>query len=108
MTQGLVVREREFARLDVTGSPASVALATFPKGVPVKKLAGGFEALGGGIVDSRGKLYFVDRIFQRIHSWTAERGLEIVSNHPLDAVNLAVDRSDNLLVLSSTGFEGSV
>jgi len=31
-----------------------------------------------------------------------------VSSHPLDAVNLAVDRSDNLLVLSSAGFDASV
>ena len=57
----------------------------------VKKLAGGFEALGGGILDSHGTLYFVDRIFQRIYAWTQDRGLRIVSSHPLDPVNLALD-----------------
>ena len=77
-------------------------------GVPVKKLAGGFEALGGGTIDSHGTLYFVDRSFQRIYRWGQDDGLAIVSSHPLDAVNLAVDRSDNLLVLSSAGFEASV
>jgi sugar lactone lactonase YvrE len=108
MTNGLAVREHEFARLDISTTPAPVAPATFPKGAAVKKLAGGFEALGGGILDSQGTLYFVDRIFQRIYAWTQDRGLRIVSSHPLDPVNLAVDRSDNLLVLSSAGFEGAV
>jgi hypothetical protein len=108
MTSGLAVREREFARLDISTTPDPVAPATFPKGATVKKLADGFEALGGGILDSRGTLYFVDRISQRIYAWTRDRGLKIVSSHPLDPVNLAVDHSDNLLVLSSAGFEGAV
>jgi Pectate lyase superfamily protein len=106
---GLAVREREFARLDIpSGAPAPVVPATFPTGAAVTKLAGGFEALGGGIFDSRGTLYFIDRIVQRIYSWSGDRGVRIVSSHPLDPVNLAVDRSDNLLVLSSAGFAGAV
>jgi hypothetical protein len=105
---GLTVREREFARLDVSGTPAPVTAATFPKGAVVKKVAGGFEALGGGVIDSHGALYFVDRIFQRIYGWSQEQGLKVVSSHPLDPVNLAVDRSDNLVVLSSASFESSV
>jgi len=104
MTSGLEVREREFARLDFAGS-APAAPAT---GMAVKKLAGGFEGLGGGALDSHGTLYFVDRILPRIFSWTQAQGLKIVSSAPLDPVNLAVDRSDNLLVLSSAGNEGSV
>lgn len=107
MRSGQEVREREFARLDI--SPAS-APAPAPAAVKstVAKLAGGFESLGGGAVDSKGKLYFIDRNFQRIYSWTRDHGLDIVSSHTLDPVNLAVDRSDNLLVLSSAGNEGAV
>jgi hypothetical protein len=102
---GVAVREREFARLDVTGPTAAPAKDT----TAVRKLAGGFEgALGGGVLDSHGTLYFVDRIFQRIYSWSQEQGLQIVSSHPLDADNLAVDKSDKLLVLSSAGYETSV
>ncbi len=104
----LVVREREFARLDVSGNPTSVAPTSSPKGAAVKKLAGGFEALGGGTIDSHGTLYFVDRIFQRIYGWSQDQGLSVVSSHPLDPVDLAVDGSDNLLVLSSASFESSV
>jgi Pectate lyase superfamily protein len=105
---GVAVREREFARLDVSGIPKPVAPEAFPRGAAVKKLADGFEALGGGVLDSHGTLYFVDRIFQRIYGWSAEQGLEVVSSHPLDPVNLAVDRSDHLLVLSSAGYQGTV
>lgn len=108
VSSGLVVREREFARLDISTPPAPVAAATFPRGAEVKKLVDGFGALGGGIVDSHGTLYFVDRIFRRIHGWSADAGLSIVSSHPLDPINLAVDRSDHLLVLSSDGNEASV
>ncbi len=119
VTHGLFVREREFARLDIGGKPAATApsaarVSNAPVSVsaPVRKLAGGFEAIGGGTIDSHGTLYFVDRSFQRIYRWRADdgpaKGLTIVSGHPLDAVNLAVDRSDNLLVLSSAGFDGSV
>ena len=107
---GLLVREREFARLDVSTTPLvpAPAAATFPQGAAVRKLADGFGALGGGAVDSHGTLYFVDRIFRHIHGWSPDTGLRIVSSHPLDPVNLAVDKSDNLLVLSSDGNEGSV
>ena len=102
---GLTVREREFARLDVSGTTPPVVA---PKDAAVKKLVGGFEALGGGALDSHGRLYFVDRISQHIYSWSQDEGLKVVSSHPLDAVNLAVDQSDNLLVLSSAGFDSSV
>jgi Pectate lyase superfamily protein/SMP-30/Gluconolactonase/LRE-like region len=109
VSHGLLVREREFARLDVPASPAPApAVATFPRGAMMKKLADGFGALGGGSIDSHGTLYFVDRIFHRIHAWSPDTGLRIVSSHPLDPINLAVDKSDNLLVLSSDGNEASV
>jgi hypothetical protein len=104
VTHGAFVREREFARLDVPGA----AVRASAKAAAVTKLAGGFEAIGGGAVDSRGALYFIDRIAQRIYAWSQKDGLRIVSSHPLDAVNLAVDRSDNLLVLSSSGYDATV
>jgi hypothetical protein len=102
-TSGAVVRERQFASLDVTGVPPAAEPASGPQ---VKKLAGGFFALGGGAVDSKGRFYFVDRTFQRIYRWS-DNGLEVVSDHPLDAVNVAVDASDHLLVQSSAGFYGA-
>lgn len=101
-TSGAVVREREFASLDINGSPPPSAAT------PVKKLADGFFALGGAAVDSKGRLYFVDRTMQRIYRWSADLGLQVVCDYPLDAINVAVDGSDHLLVLSSAGFSGAV
>jgi len=105
LTRGADVREREFAVLDVTDAPLAAATPPF---VPVTRLAGDFYALGGGAVDSAGKLYFVDRQFHRIHGWSEKEGLSIVADAPLDPVNLAVDGSGNLLVLSSDGPEATV
>ncbi|WP_232492329.1 glycosyl hydrolase family 28-related protein [Novosphingobium kaempferiae] len=107
VTHGIDVREREFAVLDVVQSPVPVAASTFG-GAKVEKLADGFYAAGGGAVDAAGKLYFIDRHFQRIWSWSDAGRLEIVRDAALDPVNLMVDASGNLLVLSSFGRNGSV
>jgi hypothetical protein len=105
VTRGTEVREREFAVLDVTDTPAPTAAAPL---VPVRKVADGFYSLGGGAVDAAGKLYFVDKQFQRIHGWSEKEGLSIVADAPTDPVNLAIDRSGTLMVLSSLGATGTV
>lgn len=104
ITGGQQVREREFARLDVPAAPAPKTLVT----AAVEKLADGFYSIAGGAVDANGKLYFIDRHFQRIHGWAKREGLSIVAEAPLDPVNLMVDRSGRLLVLSSAGRDATV
>jgi hypothetical protein len=104
VTHGLEVREREFAVLDVPENPASPSATT----IKVAKLADGFYSAGGGVVDAHGKLYFVDHFQQRIHGWSEAEGLTTERDNPLDPVNLAMDRSGNLLVLSSYGRNGTV
>ena len=108
VTSGLEVRERQFAVLDLTTTATPAPASTFPVGAKLEKLAGDFYGLGGGAVDSAGTLYFADRRNQRIYSWSDARKLSIVRDNTLDPVNLAVDASDNLLVLSSDGRNGSV
>jgi sugar lactone lactonase YvrE len=110
MTHKLEVRERQFAVLDVSATPQVPPPAPVPAGLDarVEKLEDGFYSISGGAVDSKGNLYFVDHHFQRIYRWSQARGLEVVSDAPLDPVNLAVDRSDHLMVLSSDGPEGTV
>ncbi len=105
VTRGLSVREREFAVLDVTDAPVPAATASM---APVRKLADGFYSLGGGAVDAAGKLYFVDRQFHRIHGWSETEGVSVVADAPLDPVNLAIDRSGRLMVLSSAGAAATV
>ena len=107
LTRKLVVREHEFAKLDI--GPAGSAVAPAPAGIaPVEKLADGFWSISGAAVDAKGALYFIDRRFQRIHRWSEAKGLEVVRDDALDPVNLAVDGSGHLLVLSSLGAKGTV
>ena len=74
----------------------------------MKKLEDGFFSIAGAAVDAAGKLYFVDHHNQRIYSWSEKEGLGIERDNALDPVNLAFDKSGNLLVLSSAGPEGTV
>jgi sugar lactone lactonase YvrE len=112
ITHHLEVREREFAVLDIPANPQLPAppdaSAVLPSGSRVNRLEDGFFSISGAAVDAAGKLYFVDHHNQRIYSWSEKEGLTIERDNPLDPVNLAFDRSGNLLVLSSAGPEGTV
>ena len=105
VTNQIEVRERMFSRLDYTGKQT-----TRPAPAPAKvdKLEDGFYSIAGAAVDSKGRLYFIDRHFKHIFSYLKGEGLKTVSDYSLDPVNLAVDGSDNLMVLSSAGKEGTV
>lgn len=105
-TYKLDVREREFAVLDVPAKPVAPPLSRMAG--DVRKLEEGFWSISGGTVGADGALYFVERRFQRIYRWTEARGLEVVSDQSLDPVNLAVDASGKLLVLSSYGPDATV
>ncbi len=112
MTHHLEVREREFAVLDIAANPSRPAApdttAVLAPGAHVERLETGFFSISGAAVDANGKLYFVDHHEQRIYSWSKEEGLTIERDNPLDAVNLAFDKSGNLIVLSSAGPQGTV
>jgi sugar lactone lactonase YvrE len=73
-------------------------------GAEVKRLATGFFNISGAAVDQAGQLYFVDAHWQRIYRWSPEhQEAVIVRDNPLDPVNLAFDRSGDLLVVSYQG-----
>jgi sugar lactone lactonase YvrE len=112
VTHHLEVREREFAALDIPADlpqpPVPNASAVLVNRAVVKKLEDGFFSISGAAVDAAGKLYFVDHHNQRIYSWSEKQGLGIERDNPLDPVNLAFDKSGNLIVFSSAGPEGTV
>ncbi|MBS1874532.1 MAG: SMP-30/gluconolactonase/LRE family protein [Acidobacteria bacterium] len=96
---GVEERQREFAWMNISGSAA--ARATQPR---VEKLAGGFYNISGGAVSNNGDYYFVDAKWQRIWRWdAAARAVALVSDFPLEPVNLASDGAGNLLVVSYAG-----
>lgn len=111
VTHHLVVREREFAVLDIPAKPtmpgAPDTSGMLAPGTRIEKLEDGFFSISGAAVDSAGKLYFVDHHQQRIYGWSHAEGLTIERDNPLDPVNLAFDKSGDLLVLSSDGPQGS-
>ena len=112
MTHHLEVREREFAVLDIPAKPptprAPDASAVLPPGAKVEKVEDGFFSISGAAVDASGKLYFVDHHQQRIFGWSPSEGLTIERDNPLDPVNLAFDKKGDLIVVSSSGREGTV
>ena len=112
VTRHREVRDREFAVLDIVDNPIATTgadgSAVAAPGATVKKLEGGFYSISGAAVDGPGRLYFVDRHRQRIFSWSEGDGLKVVRDAPVDPVNLAVDKSGALMVLSSAGAQGTV
>ena len=109
-THGVEIREREFARLDVSGrAPFAVRRRALPSpvvaaGATVERICGGFYNVSGGAVDASGDYYFVDAHWQRIYRWSpADHQLSIVRDNPLDPANLAFDQSGDLIVTSMSG-----
>ncbi len=103
------VRDREFAYLNIYDDkpvPLPADSDLFEKDAKVERLAGGFFNASGAAVDATGQLYFVDAHFQRIYRWSAEsRHAVVVSDAPLDPVNLVFDQAGDLIVVSSGGKE---
>ncbi|WP_323143694.1 glycosyl hydrolase family 28-related protein [Massilia phyllosphaerae] len=110
VTNGLEVRERMFSVFDYNGAPpaAPSPASTSTTTAKVDKLQDGFYSIAGGAADAGGRLYFIDRHFKRIFSHAAGEGLKTVSDAPIDPVNLAVERSGKLLILSSSGKDATV
>ncbi len=96
------VRDREFAYLDVNDDKPLPRVAE--KGPQVQRLATGFFNISGAAVDVSGSLYFVDAQFQRIYRWSPEsQNAVVVSDAPMNPVNLVFDKAGDLIVVSSGG-----
>ena len=112
VTHHLVVRERQFAALDIPDHPVQPApLQTAPvlaADAHIEKIADWFFSISGAAVDGKGKLYFVDHHEQRIYGWSPQEGLTVERDNPQDPVNLAFDAAGDLLVISSEGPVGTV
>ena len=107
-THGVEIRDREFAWLTISGDaprvqPKQPSTVLAPD-ARVERLAGGFFNISGGAVNSKGDVYFVDARRQMIYRWSpASREVSVERDNPLDPVQLAFDKSDNLIVVSYQG-----
>jgi Pectate lyase superfamily protein/SMP-30/Gluconolactonase/LRE-like region len=103
------VRDREFAYLNIDDDKPIPAAHPddsnlIEKGAQVQRLATGFFNISGAAIDAAGQLYFVDAQFHRIYRWSSEsQYAAVVSDAPLDPVNLVFDQAGDLIVVSSGG-----
>ena len=105
-TRHAEVRAREFANLDLPGTPGTPVPVppVLAANAKVERLATGFFSASGGAVDAKGTLYFVDTHWQRIYKWNpASREVVLVSSDSIEPENLAFDNAGNLLVVSRNG-----
>jgi len=107
-TNNVEIRQREFAWLNVSGDAPNPLRRENPpllaEAAQVGKAVGGFFNISGGAVDASGNIYFVDARWQTIYRWSpGSRQLSKIRNNPLEPVQLAFDKSGNLLVISYTG-----
>ena len=110
--RNIEVRDHEFAALTIDDPQAATAPAkhsiVLAYGAKVEKLSTGFFNISGAAADNSGQLYFVDAHWQRIYKWSPEsHNAVVVSDSPLSPVQLAFDKSGDLMVVSYDG-EGTV
>ena len=108
-THSIEIRNREFAWLDISGQPPAAAATEQPPamlepGATLTRLSAGFFNISGGAISPSGELYFVDAHWNTIYRWDlTSNSLVKVRENPLEPVNLAFDRSGDLLVVSYAG-----
>jgi hypothetical protein len=102
------IRQREFSWLTISGAaPEASREKPSPvraEGAALKKMAGDFFNISGGVVDRAGDVYFVDAKWQTIYCWSpAKQELTKVRDNPLDPVQLFFDKAGDLMVVSYSG-----
>lgn len=107
-THNIEIRDREFSWLDISGNTPAAQVdqpsAILEPGAVVTKLADGFFNISGGAIGPSGDPYFVESRWNSIYRWNAaSQHLTKVRDNPLQPVNLAFDKSGDLLVLSYAG-----
>lgn len=93
-------RHWELARLYVTGNETSKYPLSGEKG-KVEQVATGFEFVDGLAQDSKGNIYFCEHRMRRIYKLDAQtKRITSIADFPWNAVALACDTQDNLLVVT--------
>jgi hypothetical protein len=106
-THGTVIRAREIAWLHWSGRPPAPPSVAAPpvlaEGARVRKVAGGFTNIDGLAAGAAGEAWFVDQHWHRIHRWSEDRGLSLVTDAIPQPVAIVPDRSGGLVVVARHG-----
>ncbi len=107
-THHIEIRDREFSWLNLSGNAPAERVANLSAvlepGATVTKLVDGFFSISGGAIGPSGDPYFVEARWNTIYRWNeASQHLVKVRENPLQPLNLAFDRSGDLLVVSYAG-----
>ena len=108
-TQDYEIREREIARLNISGNtPERKTIKNNPDVLSpettVEKVAGGFEFIDGAAVDKKGNVYFTDSRWKCIYKWSPEENKLTLLREMLETpAALAFDQLGNLLVSLANG-----
>ena len=112
-TLDLEVRDHEFAWLDLSGNAPAIPdprpSPVVEKNATVQKVTSGFYNISGGAAAPNGDIYFVDAHSNRVYRWDiSARQLSTLTNAAtLSPVNLAIDKSGNVVIVSYNG-DGTV
>lgn len=97
---GREVRSLELARICLTGKESRI-LPLVGEAGKVEPVVSGFEYIDGLTQDSRGNIYFCEHRMRRIYRLDMQSGkVTSIADFPWNAVALACDTQDNLLVIT--------
>ncbi len=93
-------RQWELARLVVTGKESKKYPLTYETG-KVEQITTGFEFVDGLTTDSKGNIYFCEHRMRRVYKLDkASSQITYIADFPWNAVALACDTKDNLIVVT--------
>ena len=92
-------RQWELARLVVSGEESRKFPLSKEKG-KVEQVVSGFEFVDGLTSDNKGNIYFCEHRMRRVYKMDVQTGqITSIADFPWDAVALACDTQDNLIVV---------
>jgi sugar lactone lactonase YvrE len=105
---GVSVRSREIGSVDISGNPVQPVGATpspvVAPGAAPEKVSDSFIGADHAVADSKGNAYFVDFNQNKVFEYSPDTdSLSVLRHDKIMPFALAVDRADDLLIMSRLG-----
>jgi sugar lactone lactonase YvrE len=103
-SSGFAVPDREVALASISENAAKEVKNDPPPATVLQKVADGFYSADHAITDSAGNVYFVDLQQNKVFAFSPDTSkVTVLRDDPIKPFALAVDRGDNLIILSRLG-----